>query len=319
MPTSHRTRRIRKIRGAGAPAPYNQNEPLRCPIIATGQLVLACFIATNLCAQTQVPPANPGWPCVAGRAVDPSFVHVAEATGGQVFLFDRSEATRSMVLAQNRLKHEDTIYRSVGTLSTGAREVSFPVDSTVQSLMVSVSLQCLQSVTIYRPSNTEMHGGEPDVNENRFKSGLILVLTKPEAGAWRMRIAGTGMFFAVVQAKSAISLDDAEFVELGGRPGHQGLFPIKEPLHMGPRTLELRVTAPPGDMRVRLIDSEGKTLAPIDMHPVSETEAARELVGTFDVEHPTFRLAVEGRDTGGYTFQRVLPRLFEAQPPTVIE
>jgi hypothetical protein len=308
-----------KIPGRHSVRCHNENEPLRCRIMATRQLLLVSFLATNLCAQTQVKPANPGWPCVAGRAVDPSYIRAAEATGGQVFLFDRSEAARSMVLVRNRLKHENTIYRSVGTLSTGMRELSFPVDSTVESLMVSVSLQCMQSITIYRPSNTEVRGGEPDVNENRFKSGLILVLTKPEAGAWRMRIAGTGMFFAVVQAKSAISFDDAEFVEPGGRPGHEGLFPIKGPLNMGMQTLTLRVTAPPGDMRVRLIDSEGNTLAPIEVQPISETGGDRELQGTFGVKYPAFRVAIEGRDASGSPYQRVLPRLFQPQPGAVIE
>jgi hypothetical protein len=277
-------------------------------------VLLAYFLATNLCAQTQVPPARPGWPCVAGRAIDPSFVQVAEATGGQVFLFDRSEAARSLVLVRNRGKHEDTIYRSMGTLSTGPRELSFPVDSTVESLMVSVSLQCPQSITIYRPSNTEVHGGEPDVDENRFKSGLISIITRPEAGAWRMRIAGTGMFFAVVQAKSAISFHYAEFVEPGGRPGHEGLFPVKEPLHMGEhRTVSVHLTAPAGEKAFRIVNSAGETLEPLDLKPVAESADEREFLGTLTLKHAAFRMAVEGRDAGGYPYQRELPSLFQVQ------
>jgi hypothetical protein len=37
-----------------------------------------------------------------------------------------------------------------------------------------------------------VRAGEPNTDSNRFKSGLILILTKPEAGAWRVRIAGAG-------------------------------------------------------------------------------------------------------------------------------
>jgi hypothetical protein len=282
-------------------------------------LVVSCAHAAFVCAQQQVPPSRPGWPCVAGRAIDPTYIRTAEATGGQVFLFDRSEAGRSMILMQYSGKHEDTIFRSTGTLSTGSHEFTFPVDSTIESLMVTVTLQCLQSITVLRPTNTEVHAGEPDVNDNRFRSGQVLILTRPQAGAWRVRIAGAGMFFVVAQAKSTISLDRAEFVKPAGRPGHEGLFPIKGPLYMGLQTLLLKVTAPPGDVRFRLINSEGNTLEPIEMEKISETDAEHELVRTFDVKHPAFRLAVEGHDAGGYPFQRVLPRLFQAQAPEVIE
>ena len=288
--------------------------------MATARLILSlCVLTATLCAQPQARTAKPGWPCVPGRAIDPAYVHTAEASGGQVFLFDRSEAARSMVLVLNTSRHEDTIYRAMGTLSTNPREFAFPVDSTVESLMLSVSLQCLQSITVFRPSSTEVHSGEPDVNENRFRSGLILILTKPEAGSWRVRIAGAGMFFAVAQAKSSISLDNAEFVAPGGRPGHEGLFPVKGPLYMGPQTLSVRLTAPPGETKFKLIDSEAKTLESLEMEPVSESGDGREFVHAFALKHPAFRVAVEGRDAGGYPYQRVLPRLMQAQPPKVTE
>jgi len=266
-------------------------------------------------AQTQRPESKPGWPCVAGKTIDPSYVQVSEATGGQVFLFDRSEAGRSLVLVRNTSKHEDTIFRSTGTLSTGSREFSIPVDSTVESLMVSVSLQCLQSITVYRPGNTEVHGGEPDVDENRFKSGLILILAKPVAGPWRVRIAGIGMFFAVVTAKSSISVDRAEFVELAGRPGHEGLFPVKGPVRKGEqRTLSVALRAPAGDKHFRLVDLAGETLETLDLKPLFEDADQNEFSGAFVLKHSPFRLAVQGMDEAGYPYQRVLARTFEASP-----
>jgi len=270
-------------------------------------------LATSLFAQNQVPQPKPGWPCVAGRAVDPSFVKASEATGGQVFLFDRSEAARSFVLAKNTGKHEHTIFRSMDTLSTGTREFSFPVDSTVESLMVSISLQCLQSITVLRPSNTEVHGGEPDVDENRFKSGLILILAKPTAGEWRVRMAGTGMYFAVISAKSSISVDSAEFVEQAGRPGHEGLFPVKGPVHIGEhRTLEVRLRAPAGERRFLLVNSAGETLEPLDLKFIGEDAIQSEYSGAFVVKHSAFRVAVQGVDEAGYPYQRVLGQLLEA-------
>ncbi len=277
-------------------------------------LVVSCAHAAFLCAQQQVPQTRPGWPCVAGRAIDPTYIRTAEATGGQVFLFDRSEAGRSMILMQYSGKHEDTIFRSTGTLSTGSHEFTFPVDSTIESLMVTVTLQCLQSITVLRPTNTEVHAGEPDVNDNRFRSGQVLILTRPQAGAWRVRIAGAGLFFVVAQAKSSISLNRVEFVELGGRPGHEGMFPVKGPFHLGEqRTLSVNLEAPAGDAHFRLIDSAGETLEPLEMSPADQGEDERTLEGKITLKHAAFRVAVEGRDAAGYPYQRVLPRLIQVQ------
>jgi hypothetical protein len=244
--------------------------------------------------------------------VDPSYVRAAEATGGQVFLFDRSEAARSMVVVRYADKHQNTIFRATGILSTGLHEFSFPVDSTVESLMVSVTLQCLQSVAVYRPSNTEVHSGEPDVDDNRFRSGKILILAKPDAGSWRVRIAGTGMFFVVAQAKSAISLDHVEFVEPGGRPAHEGLFPVKGTIHLGEqRMLSVRIRAPHGEPTFRLVNSAGETLEPLAMKTADESAEDREFLGTLTLKHAEFRVAVEGRDEAGYPYQRVLPSLIQ--------
>jgi hypothetical protein len=217
-----------------------------------------------------------------------------------------------MVLMQHSHKHDETIFRSIGMLVTGSREFTFPVDSTVESLMLSVTLQCLQSITVYRPSNTDVHSGEPDVDDNVFRSGRILILTKPQAGPWRIRIAGAGLFFVTVQAKSAISLGRVEFVEPGGRIGHEGLFPVKGAMHRGEsRTLALGITAPAGDSAFRLLNSAGETLERLEAQASNEGADDREFLVTFPLRHSDFRVAVQGRDSAGYPYQRVLPRLFQ--------
>jgi hypothetical protein len=282
--------------------------------MTTSLIVIVPVVVATLCAQDQVPQTRPDWPCVAGKAVDPVYVRTAEATGGQVFLFDRSEAARSMALVRVADKHEDTLFRSMGTLSTGLREFTVPVDSTVESLMLSVTLQCLQSITVYRPSNTEARAGEPNVDDNQFRSGKILILARPEAGSWRIKIAGAGMFFVVAQAKSSISLGRVEFVEKGGRIGHEGLFPVRGPLHLGEqRQLSLSVTAPAGEKTFRPINSAGETLEPLGLRPSNESEDESEFLGTIALKHSALRVAVDGRDASGYPYQRVLPRLIQIE------
>lgn len=105
-----------------------------------------------------------------------------------------------------------------------------------------------------------------------------------------------------------------EFVELGGRPGHEGYFPIATPLRMNvPQMLSVSFTGPPV-ARFRLINSAGETLQQGEPATADENQADRELLGRVTPAHATFRVVVEGRDASGFPFQRIHPRLFNAKP-----
>jgi hypothetical protein len=253
-----------------------------------------------------------GWPCVAGRAVDPAYIQVAENTGGQVFMFDRSEAGRSLVLMRETRKHEEVVSRAMGTLAAGFRDFEIPVDTSIESLLFAVSLQCLQGISIYRPSGAELLSSDAGVDDNQFKAGRILVMSRPEPGAWRVRITGSGLFFAVVSANSTIALNSAEFVEVGGRPGHQGYFPIKGSARLNvPQNLSVSVSGAPVT-ELRLISSSGETLQQIELEARAGTE--EDWMASVTPSQPTFRVTVEGRDASGFPYQRVYPRLLKAVP-----
>jgi len=84
--------------------------------------LVALLIAGTAAAQDQQPHSRPGWPCV-GRP-DPVYVRTAEATGGQVFLFDHSEVGHSAALVLAEQGHEETIFRVSGSLEDGTHEFS---------------------------------------------------------------------------------------------------------------------------------------------------------------------------------------------------
>ena len=49
-----------------------------------------------------------GWPC--DRKIDPTYIQVTEATGGQVPMFDPSEARGSLTLIESQLHaNEETV------------------------------------------------------------------------------------------------------------------------------------------------------------------------------------------------------------------
>ena len=117
-----------------------------------------------------------------------------------------------------RAGHDETIFRVSGSLEDGTHEFSFPIDSTVESAFISVSLQCLQVVEIATPAGALLRDSDPGVDYHQFQAGRIVTIKKPAPGPWKVTVSGKGMFFLVAQAKSDLSLDDARFVsKAGGR------------------------------------------------------------------------------------------------------
>ena len=275
-------------------------------------VVLFIAIATTLVAQDQQPRSRPGWPCV-GKP-DPSYFTVAEGSGGQVFLFDPSEVSESSALMIGAMKHEETVYRAAGTLAEGVHEFSIPVDSAIESAMFSVSLQCLQVVEIVRPSGDELRANDPGVEYHQFQAGRIVTLPNPTPGAWTVRVAGKGMFFLVLQAKSELTLDRVAFVEPGGRPGHEGLFPIKGAPRRGvAQKMEVEMSGAFRNPRFRFVSSAAELIQELPLEAQEGSSGEQSFLGDVTPGARQFRLAVSGQDGRGFPFQRVHAPLFTAE------
>ncbi len=275
-------------------------------------VLVVVSISSILVAQDQQPRSRPGWPCV-GKP-DPSYFTVAEGSGGQVFLFDPSEVGESSALMIGAMKHEETVYRAAGTLAEGVHEFSIPVDSAIESAMFSVSLQCLQVVEIVRPSGDELRANDPGVEDHQFQAGRIVTLPNPTPGAWTVRVAGKGMFFLVLQAKSELTLDRVAFVEPGGRPGHEGLFPIKGAPRRGvAQKLEVEMSGAFRNPRFRFVTSAAELIQELPLEAQEGSSGEQSFLGDVTPSARQFRLAVSGQDGRGFPFQRVHAPLFTAE------
>lgn len=277
--------------------------------------VLAILAALPSTTPQQQPRERPGWPCV-GRP-DPAYVHTAEATGGQVFLFDKSEIGESAALMIASSRHTETIFRVSGGLTEGVHEFVVPVDSTVESLMISVSLQCLQVADVTTPAGAGLRSTDAGVDYHQFEAGRIVTVASPSPGAWKVTVSGRGVFFLVVQAKTDLTLDRAEFVAPGGRPGHEGLFPVKGPLPAGSaRLLEVGLHGAARDVTFRFVSSQGEMLQDLTLAPQEAGSAEeRSYVGEVTPRAPEYRLQVSGVDAKGFPFTRMHAPLFvEAHP-----
>ena len=160
----------------------------------------------------------------------------AEATGGQLFLLHPSEVADSGALMAASFSHRDTLFRVAGPLADGLHEYTFDVDDAVESLLVSASVQCLQVVEIARPSGAILQAADEGVDYHQFEAGRVVVVTRPEPGPWTLRVSGSGIFFLIVQARTALSLGRVQLVRRDARsPG--GFVPTFDPSRPGARQL----------------------------------------------------------------------------------
>jgi hypothetical protein len=251
------------------------------------RLLCVLFAAGFLYAQDgQKQGSRPGWPCVPGRAVDPTYLEVSESTGGQLFFFQRNEAAQGMVVINAPHTHPATVLRAVGNLA-GDRDFEFPVDAGMKSILVMASLQCRREIRVSRPSGAEANQST-SVQFLELQAGRIQQIDLPEPGMWKVRLSGTGLFVLSVQTKADVSL---------GRVAVSAM------------RLEAHVSGQVSNVRFQVIDAAGDPVASLDAVEPDEGGAYRS-----PVEPPVerFRIRVTGTDASGWPFQRTYPVLFRA-------
>jgi hypothetical protein len=165
--------------------------------------IAALLLALPLAAQSSQP-------CVAGRAVDRTYLELSESTGGQLFLFQQGEMKQAAAVMQAPNSHPVTLMRAVGQLS-GEHTFEFPVDSTVRSMLVMASVQCRESVAVIDPSGSPLAAEKATRNVD-LQSGRILQIDTPRRGPWKVRLSGNGLFIfsVLVQSKIAVHISDED-------------------------------------------------------------------------------------------------------------
>jgi len=264
--------------------------------------VLAILAAAGLLrAQEGQGGPKPGWPCIPGRAVDPAYLEISESTGGQLFLFQKSETAHMSVVMGASYSHPATVLRAIGNLN-GSRDFDFPVDSSITSLLVLASLQCHNSVQVTRPSGPELTAENSALSVD-LQAGRILRVDQPEPGPWRIHLGGSGLFIVSVLAKSDVAIQKVAFSLEGGRSA---------PLPGVRQDLEAWISGEASNLRFQVVDAAG---AGISVAAAMERAGDRTYRGFMTTQAPRFRILVMGRDASGWPFQRMYPVLFHATPP----
>lgn len=269
--------------------------------------VIACAVAASLSvfaqagARQQVPNTRSNWPC-AGR-VDPSYFQIAEGTGGHLFLLAPFEIADSTPLLLAVDRHPQTIFRLAGSITPGVHEFRIPIDGSVESALFSISVQCLQTAELVRPSGA-LVTGEGVTDYANFRAERMTIVEHPETGTWTVRASGSGIAGVMVQARTDIALLGLEFAPPPGTAFRAS------PVAGVENVVRLRVRGDVQDVQASIVSGAFKTIARLALTP---DEGEHAYVARFSPGAGGFRIAVTGRDPQGVAFQRVSAPLFTAR------
>jgi hypothetical protein len=273
------------------------------PIGLSSSLTAIVVLALGMAAQAQPSrqqlPGRPGWPCVG--KVDPSYIRISESTGGKVLMFQPGEVAGAGADLLASTSHDQLVFRAIGQLADDAVEYEIPIDSTIESVYFTISVQCLQSATIVRPSGEEVRVDAPDVDYNGFQAVRLFVIKAPAPGVWRVKAAGRGFLSVLVSARSDLHFD-AGVVESGK--------PVPLPVAGAPQRLEAHLSGAATDIAFQFVSPTGTPMLSLPLAREGNDEVRPTYAAEITPPNAEYRIAVTGIDAKGFAFQRVVNRYF---------
>ena len=246
--------------------------------------------------------------------IDPAYIRLAAATGGEYFVLSRSEAGSIAKLSDFVVRPNKVSIAIVDDTLTGAplsRQV--PVDSTLRSVTFVASGAVTMSIV--RPNGTAVGAADPNVTSIALSAGRIVSVNTPDVGLWTVTLTGTGDVSLRVTGEGTADLESFRFLEPRGRPGHQGYYPISgQPLTGQSYLVSAVLSNPLSGSNFEFRTSQGLVIASL-LLPRGVGSLTDSYYGNAVVPGGSFNLYVTGLDSSGATFQRV--RAIAIQPQTI--
>lgn len=290
------------------------------PLLLLFTLLSAPVRATDRSGWNE-PPQPPGYDRNGLLKINADFFNLAAATGGDFYFWAPGEFAASAGLLSVPVTSDPVAlsYRSGG--GAFAQSIEVPVDAAITHLTLFAGAQRLDEVRLLRPDGRSVEANPAGVAVQAYKHMRIVTVEDPEPGCWRVEARGAGScsiaarYLAerkklAARGLEAIDLIDFAFVEVGGRPGHEGLFPVEKPVRAGEERL-CKITLSGGvrEPVIEMISASGEVLGAIKLDASSDEAAADEFIGTCRIQEQPFRVRVRGQDREGHHFQRLTAAL----------
>jgi len=267
------------------------------------------------------PPQAPGYDGHGLLKINADYFNLAATSGGDFYFWAPGEFAASAGLLSVPVASDPVAlsYRNGGGDFVQLLEV--PVDAAITHLTLFAGAQRLDEVQLLRPDGRSVEANPAGVAEQAYKHMRIVAVEDPEPGRWLLEARGAGSYSIAARylaerkklaasGLGAIDLIDFTFVEVRGRPGHEGLFPVENPVRAGEERL-CRITLSGGvrDPVIEMISAAGDVLGAIRLDASADEAAADEFIGTCRVPKLPFRVRVRGQDREGHLFQRLTATL----------
>ena len=284
-------------------------------VIAVAASCATCWVSA---AQQQggINPSHRFAPDACGPG-DPSYIHTANETGGIPLFLQRNEAGKAMQVVREATRgNVSMVLWASSKLDGGTQKFDIPVDSVTERITFTFSVDTKSSrLVLMEPNGQAVGEGSVRTEDTELNCGRLITVEKPQAGNWRAEVSGSGTFWLQVQAQSDIYFISTDFVKLGGRPGHEGLFKIQgQPLMGEPATLQMSLSATnAATTEFSFVSERGEVLQKLRMKASNADREFLEFTGDVALPAVPFRVSVSGRDTNGMQYQRFEGRLFHAE------
>jgi von Willebrand factor A domain-containing protein 7 len=287
------------------------------------EIALALCMWTTAAGAQRLPQVNRSHsfgPDQCGPA-DPVYIKTANETGGVPLFLQRNEPGKAMQLMLESTRENVSTVLWASAKVAGPQKFEIPIDSATERITFTFSVDTKGTRLVLRePNGQEVGASSPGIKDTGLNCGRLITIVKPQPGIWHAEINGSGTFWLEAQALSDIYLLKAEFVEVGERIGHEGLFRIQGQPIAG-RLATLQVSFSAGQTRtaeVALVSARGDVLEKLHLKTTDPDREFLELTGDVTLPNEPFRIAVTGRDAKGRLYQRFNSPLFHAETVEVI-
>ena len=236
--------------------------------------------------------------------VDPTFFRMAAETGGDFYFWDPGEFASSHV--QLPVGAGDTVALAYGSFRGQAMDLEVPVGANVTRLTVFAGAQRKHFARLLQPDGREAGGA--GTTRQTFKHMLLVTVNAPAPGVWRLQLGGDGLYSmsaGVVPSRTgeAPFVPRLEFVEMAGRPGHEGWFPIDgDPPAGAWRQCAQAVRGDFLQPRFRFVDEHGRNLGELALR---QEEPGGDYQGRCRIPDVAFRTLSTATDSQGHRVQRL--------------
>jgi len=256
--------------------------------------------------------------------INREYFDLAAGTGGDFFFWGPGEFAANAAHGLVGLEDDEIVLRYGSLESEGRVEIAVPVDSGVGRMRVFAGIQKRISLTAIRPNGSALVATPGAGSFLETSHMLIATVADPEPGAWSLVVAGRGRYAVTVRGSRGSNPDDEmiqllefRFVRRGGRPGHEGWFPVEGIPAAGSRAIcSVSLSGPFDTAEFAFEDGAGSALGKLALQRGVDQDAPSDTwLGPCRVPQKPFRLVVRGLDRAGHPYQRVTSgQLAQGQP-----